>query len=95
MEADDKSTNSPLFDSVAIAAFERAIERAVREFLRDVKTEPLSISAWADEFAIGRETAAQVIPRVAGAEKFGRKWRLPLSQAPPVYLAKRGLLPRV
>ena len=94
MDAEDKATTPDLSDPVALAALQRGVENAVREYLAGLKTEPLSIAAWADEFGIGRETAAQMIPRVAGAEKFGSKWRLPISKAPPQYWAKRGLLPR-
>lgn len=92
MDANDNTSPPQLSEPQALAAFERGVQRAVAGYLANVKTEPLSLAQWAGEFGIGRETAAQVIPRIQGAERFGRRWRLPLSEAPPGYWAKLGLL---
>ena len=95
--ADDPTMPRLADDPIARAAFEQAVERAVRGYLADVmgepKTELLTNQQWADLFDVHRGTMARMLKKISGAQRLGGHWRMPLSEAPPRYLIDRGFYP--
>lgn len=74
----------PLGPSDAGAAWDR--------FLAVSRTEGLTVEELARHFGFGRNRMAALLPKIAGAERLGSRWRVPVREMPPAYWVASGLL---
>jgi hypothetical protein len=55
------------------------------EFLRGLMTPPMERAELAQQFGVSVRHLPTLLASIDGAEKVGRRWRLPLSSMPPQY----------
>ena len=69
-----------------------SLERALSDLLRELLTEPMTISRLAYWFKVGRHRMPSIIDETPGVKRTGGLIRFPLWRMPPEYLVKRGII---
>jgi len=69
-------------------------QAAMREVITKMLTEPMTAVTLAAYFSVNRNVMARMLGYMAGAERFGSLWRVPISKMPPKYFQERGLVSR-
>jgi hypothetical protein len=68
-----------------------AMAEGWKNFLSEsAKSEALKLVEWARLYDVSRNNIRDEL-RKCGGEPFGGKWRVPLSECPPIYFAERAV----
>ena len=71
-----------------------AIARAFKAHLDGLLTEPMPLWKLSGFFDCNRKTMAVIVRNIDGAERVGKRWRIPLRSMPPRYHVEAGLIPQ-
>jgi hypothetical protein len=63
----------------------------LRYFAQEMKTQPMSVASLADYFGVNWRTMKSMISVMAGVQKIGNLYRLPVREMPPKYLQEEKL----
>ena len=66
-------------------------EIMLRYFAEQMQTQPMSVASLADYFGVNWRTMKSILSLMAGVQKIGNLYRVPVREMPPEYLQEKKL----